>query len=362
MLYGLKEAAAAGVRLGGKASGLLGAEGRGFKIPETVVVVPREVKDFMTTGRNVRRRLAGFGRLAVRSCGSAEDGEAASFAGQYKTFLNVTNSPSSITDAMVRCYNSQQQAKEYAREMGVSLDDAEFLVLVQPIQPFEVSGIAFMNYEVGYGWRHVKVEAVHGLCDKLAAGTKDPEARWGWLVGTCPKPSFDGGAPSTGGWLNTEYAIHHIQGELDKMAMAYSPQQIDVEWGWTPQDGFVVVQVRPLTTTFNGSAVSGTSMETVTGPARVIAPRRQSDPLMKREMDVRKGEILVTHMTTPQMLRQMIAAKGIVTFIGGETCHAAIVARELDKPAVIGCKDARAIRTGEIIEVNPKLGTVRRVS
>jgi pyruvate, water dikinase len=73
---------------------------------------------------------------------------------------------------------------------------------------------------------------------------------------------------------------------------------------------------------------------------------------------VKPGDILVTRMTTPRMVGQMIQASAIVTEIGGELCHAAIVARELKKPCVVGCPQAYLLKTGDIITVNPTEGIV----
>ena len=71
-----------------------------------------------------------------------------------------------------------------------------------------------------------------------------------------------------------------------------------------------------------------------------------------------EGNILVTTMTTPDMIREMIAAKAIVTEIGGMTCHAALVARELGKPCVIGCERATALSNGQWVKVDGRAGTV----
>jgi pyruvate,water dikinase len=78
---------------------------------------------------------------------------------------------------------------------------------------------------------------------------------------------------------------------------------------------------------------------------------------------LKEGEILVTGMTRPEFLPLMKLAAGIVTNEGGVTCHAAIVSRELNKPCIIGTKNAtEMIKNGDLVEVRATHGTVRILS
>ncbi|MBS3098699.1 hypothetical protein J4462_00645 [Candidatus Pacearchaeota archaeon] len=91
----------------------------------------------------------------------------------------------------------------------------------------------------------------------------------------------------------------------------------------------------------------------VKGRARIILDRRNSDEL-------KKGEILVTTMTSPEFVPAMKLSEGIITNEGGVLCHAAIMSRELRKPCVIGTKIAtEVIKTGDIIELDADTGIVR---
>jgi len=94
---------------------------------------------------------------------------------------------------------------------------------------------------------------------------------------------------------------------------------------------------------------------TVQGIARVVlSPREQ--------WKLQKGEILITSMTTPDFLPCMERASAFVTDEGGITCHAAIVAREMDKPCVIGTKDAtKVLKDGDIVDVDAGNGIVRKI-
>ena len=74
----------------------------------------------------------------------------------------------------------------------------------------------------------------------------------------------------------------------------------------------------------------------------------------------KKGEILVTRMTTPDYIFAMQKAAAIVTDVGGVTCHASVVSRELRKPCVMGCRNAtKILKTGDRVEVDANQGVVR---
>ncbi|MFA6270387.1 MAG: PEP-utilizing enzyme [Candidatus Paceibacterota bacterium] len=91
----------------------------------------------------------------------------------------------------------------------------------------------------------------------------------------------------------------------------------------------------------------------VTGPVRILHKKSEIP-------DLQDGEILVTHMTTPDYLPAMNKAIAFVTDEGGITCHAAIVAREMGKPCVIGTKIAsKALKTGDIIEIDADAGLIK---
>ncbi|MBI5728203.1 MAG: phosphoenolpyruvate synthase, partial [Candidatus Magasanikbacteria bacterium] len=78
--------------------------------------------------------------------------------------------------------------------------------------------------------------------------------------------------------------------------------------------------------------------------------------------NVQVGDILISPMTYPELLPAMKRAAAFVTDTGGITCHAAIVARELKKPCVIGCRQAtRVFRDGDVVEVDAKQGIVRKI-
>jgi pyruvate,water dikinase len=83
----------------------------------------------------------------------------------------------------------------------------------------------------------------------------------------------------------------------------------------------------------------------------------------KEAGEIKKGEILITSMTTPDFVTAMKRAVAIVTNEGGVLCHAAVVSRELGLPCIVGTRIATKIfKTGDIIEVDGNLGVVRKVT
>lgn len=100
-------------------------------------------------------------------------------------------------------------------------------------------------------------------------------------------------------------------------------------------------------TTLRGLAVTRGS---VTGRVRIVAGN---------DNEFERGEILVTSMTTPDMLDLMAKASGFITELGGRTCHAAVVARAMGKPCVVGVRDImRHVRTGMTVTVHGERGEV----
>ena len=117
------------------------------------------------------------------------------------------------------------------------------------------------------------------------------------------------------------------------------------------QQGIAIKKEKPPTSSYVKGQVAMTG--SAKGKARVI--------IFKKDIyNLKSGEILITTMTTPDYLPAMHKAAAFVTDEGGITCHAAIIARELGKPCVIGTKFATQIfKTGEVIEVDAKTGIVK---
>lgn len=146
--------------VGGKAAGLTQLRAAGFRVPP-FVVSPLEI------GPTIEQ----LGMpLVVRSSATAEDGVSASFAGQFRSFLNL-NSQQEVEQAIASCYASlnEPSATEYARKHGISLDSLRMEVIVQRMIQPELAGVVFTVNPID-GTEEVVIEAVAGLAEDLLCG------------------------------------------------------------------------------------------------------------------------------------------------------------------------------------------------
>ncbi len=328
------------------------------------------------------RELAGSdpnAAVAVRSSATAEDTASASFAGMNETFLN-TRGPDAVVDAVKRCWGSLFGARTiyYRGQRGFSQADMDIAVVVQIQVPSTRAGVMFtVNPSTGES-DHLVIEGSFGLGEAVVSGSVSPDryvVRKSDLAITTrsvrPKelaiePAQDGGtvtrelSPSES--MKPALADTEVI-ELAELGLAIekhygSPQ--DTEWSFDPEGNAWMLQSRPITT------IAGADHK----PAEVLvhglgaAPGSASGSvrLLENPHDTtsfKDGDVLVTHMTTPDWVPLMRKAAAIVTDSGGMTCHAAIVSRELAIPCIVGTGEAtKRLRDGEIVTVDATHGTV----
>jgi pyruvate,water dikinase len=331
--------------------------------------------------------------VAVRSSATAEDLPEASFAGQQETFLNVRGA-SHVVKAVHEVFASlfNDRAISYRVHQGF---DHSLVALSAGIQymvrsDLGASGVMF-TLDTDSGFRDVVfVTASYGLGETVVQGAVNPDEFYVY------KPALrDGHQPILRRTLGAK-AIKMIYApaaqaekrvltvdvaEVDRMRFCISDADLielakqaliiedhygcpmDIEWGQDGDTGRIyVLQARPETV----QSRAGRTIQRYTlqqkgpvlatgrsigqrigaGPARVIRDIRE----MAR---VETGDVLVADMTDPDWEPVMKRASAIVTNRGGRTCHAAIIARELGIPAVVGCGDAtKKIREGQPVTVS----------
>ena len=340
--------------------------------------------------------------FAVRSSATAEDLPTASFAGQQETFLNVSGDES-LLDACRRCFASlfTDRAIHYRVEQGIDHFDVALSIGVMKMvrSDLAASGVAFtLDTESGFP-DVVFVTGSYGLGENVVQGAVDPDEfyvhkptyRQGHravlrrtLGDKAVKMVFaeDGYKQTTRNVPTPKHdRVHYCLSDQDVLELAGSALAIedhygrpmDVEWAKDGIDGqLYIVQARPETV---ASQRQGAVQETYvlrgsgevaalgravgekvgTGKARLI---RSAAHLA----DFVPGEVLVTDTTSPDWEPVMKTAAAIVTNRGGRTCHAAIVARELGIPAVVGAEDATLkLQTGEVVTVSCAEGDAGRV-
>ncbi|MDB1111041.1 phosphoenolpyruvate synthase [Pseudomonas extremaustralis] len=342
--------------------------------------------------------------LAVRSSATAEDSPQASFAGQNETYLNIAGEEA-LLDAYKRCLasNFTDRSIHYKFDNGFDYFKVDLAVVVMKMVRSDLgaSGVMFsLDTETGFK-DVVFINATWGLGENVVQGTVAPDSFY------VHKPSFVAGyravlKRSLGSkekkmvftdTLNTgniaqeytanidtpseeqtrfclsdadvmvlaDYAIK-VENHYSSNAGAYKP--MDMEWAKDGIDGqLYMVQARPETVAsqkkgnvlqiyhlkqrspvlLRGKAV-GTRIGA--GIARVVNDVKQLSAFQP-------GEVLVSEATTPDWEPVMKTAAAIVTNRGGRTCHAAIVARELGIPAIVGAANAAAlIKTGTSLTVS----------
>jgi pyruvate,water dikinase len=365
--------------------------------------VPPEVEAEILAGyRQLQDQYGEDVRLAVRSSATAEDLPSASFAGQQDTFLNIRGDQH-LLDACRRCYASlfTDRAVHYRVDEGFDHFKVALSIGVMKMVRSDLasSGVMFsLDTESGFP-DVVFVTGSWGLGENVVQGAVDPDEFY------VHKPTFEAGHRavlrrmlgdkavkmifSEGGTTHTTRNIPTPKAdrarycltdddvlELAGAAIAierHYERPMDMEWAKDGLDGkLYVVQARPETvasqrhaTVLERYVLDGTAPllaegrsvgeKIASGPARVIES-------LAHLHEFRPGEVLVADTTTPDWEPVMKNAAAIVTNRGGRTCHAAIVARELGVPAVVGTGDAtQSIPDGKAVTVSCAEGEVGRV-
>ncbi len=324
-------------------------------------------------------RELGEGPVAVRSSATAEDLPEASFAGQQSTYLNVVGEDN-VVRAVQACWASlfEGRAIFYREESGYDHLKVGLAVPVQRMVQSEKSGVMFTVEPVTSDSSKITIEAVYGLGEGIVSGELSPDLyiidkETMRIVRNEPTSQdrqiakaidSDGGHEGANAWLPVpaelidkpkldENEILELARIGRNVEMHYGSPQ-DIEWAFE-HGTFYLTQSRPVTTMKNSDdeeaddtnetariLVSGqpASPGVGYGPVRIV-----HDP---NDIDiVKKGDILVAEMTTPDFVPAMKRASAIITERGGRTCHAAIVSRELGIPCVVGVGSATTILTAD---------------
>jgi pyruvate,water dikinase len=321
--------------------------------------------------------------VAVRSSATAEDLPEASFAGQQETFLNVSGRA-----ALLRCMHEvfaslfNDRAISYRVHQGFKHADVALSVGVQHMVRSDLgsSGVMF-TLDTDSGFREVVfITAAYGLGETVVQGAVNPDEFYVYKAGLrAGRPAIlrrnlggkaikmiyasGNGEAARGRRVETVDvpAADRARFSLDDRDIESLARQallieehygcpMDIEWGKDGASGEIyVLQARPETVQSRaGRSIQRFTLKrrsTVLASGRAIGSRIGAGParLIRdvREMArVQSGDVLVADMTDPDWEPVMKRASAIVTNRGGRTCHAAIIARELGIPAVVGCGDA----------------------
>jgi len=334
--------------------------------------------------------------FAVRSSATAEDLPDASFAGQQETFLNVVGIEDvlhKMKEVFASLYNDR--AISYRVHKGYAHTDVALSAGVQRMVRSDIGSAGVMfTIDTESGFKDVVfITSSYGLGETVVQGAVNPDEFY------VHKPSLRAGKEAvirrnlgsklikmefatpeekatsgklvktidTATELRNRYSL--IDAEVTELAQyaliieQHYGRPMDIEWGKDGADGkLYILQARPETVKSQqeGKAeqrykLKGTG--TVLAEGRAIGQKIGTGPVRivhsLADMDiVQPGDILVTDMTDPNWEPVMKRAAAIVTNRGGRTCHAAIIARELGIPAVVGCGDATdTLKEGALVTV-----------
>jgi pyruvate, water dikinase len=336
----------------------------------------------------------GEGTFAVRSSATAEDLPDASFAGQQETFLNISgfeNVLHAMREVFASLYNDR--AISYREHKGFRHADVALSAGVQRMVRSDMgsSGVMF-TLDTESGFKDVVfITSSFGLGETVVQGSVNPDEFY------VHKPMLEKGNPAVirrslgSKMIKMVFTDKRAAGkstliedvpEADRNRFSLNDKEVlelaryaqiiekhydrpmDIEWGKDGFDGKIyILQARPETVQSQSSStvmekyrlkhhsrvlVSGRAIgqKIGQGPVRLVNDASE----MSRVLE---GDVLVTDMTDPNWEPVMKRASAIVTNRGGRTCHAAIIARELGIPAIVGCGDAtEVLEEGESVTVS----------
>ncbi|MDO4795998.1 MAG: phosphoenolpyruvate synthase [Brachymonas sp.] len=344
--------------------------------------------------------------FAVRSSATAEDLPDASFAGQQETFLNVVGIDDvlhKIKEVFASLYNDR--AISYRVHKGFAHADVALSAGVQRMVRSDLGAAGVMfTMDTESGFRDVVfITSSYGLGETVVQGAVNPDEFY------VHKPMLEAGnkalirrnlgskliqmvfaspeeKAATGKLVKTEDVPAELRNrysltddEVEQLARyalvieKHYGRPMDIEWGKDGTDGqLYILQARPETVKSQAEGkveyryqLKGQSavlaegraigQKIGTGPVRLVTDVSQMDT-------VQAGDVLVTDMTDPNWEPVMKRASAIVTNRGGRTCHAAIIARELGIPAVVGCGDATdKLKSGTLVTVSCAEGDTGRI-
>ncbi len=376
--------------------------------------IPDDLKDEILKGyKEIKKEYGDDVSLAVRSSATAEDSPTASFAGQNETYLNIKGDENLLW-AYKMCLASNFTDRSISYKYVHKFDPMKVylaVVVMKMVRSDKGSSGVMFSIDTETGFKDVVfINAAWGLGENVVQGTINPDAFY------VHKPTFQKGYRAvlkrklgdkakmmvfsktlekanlaeqftknvkTPIEKRRKFAISDeevlqlanwaikIEEHYSKVRGSYTP--MDMEWAKDGDDGkLYMVQARPETvhsqekdTKFEIYRLLEKGKVILTGNAvgeKIGAGKVTILHSMAEADKFHEGDVLVAHTTSPDWEPVMKKASAIITETGGRTCHAAIVSRELGKPAVVGAKDAvRVLKNSQEVTVSCAEGEVGKI-
>ncbi|MBQ2831893.1 phosphoenolpyruvate synthase [Methanobrevibacter sp.] len=304
--------------------------------------------------------------VAIRSSATAEDLPEASFAGQQDTFLHVSGNDE-VIEYIRKCWASLFEARAifYREENNFEHSKVYIAVVVQKMANADKAGVMF-TVNPSTGEEIALIEGSWGLGEAVVSGDVTPDnyqvdKKDNEIINVTisdKKVMYTNDENGTSikvdvpedkrneRVLSDEELIELT--EMGKRVQAHYGEPMDTEWAFEKGDLFLL-QARPITTLGDVDEDQNDDASEDVGDVLVRglgASPGMASGVVKIVLDIDEldkiedGDIMVTTMTTPDMVPAMRRASGIVTDEGGVTCHASIISRELGIPCVVGTGDA----------------------
>ena len=303
--------------------------------------------------------------VAIRSSATAEDLPEASFAGQQDTFLHVSGDDE-VIEYIRKCWASLFEARAifYREENNFEHSKVYIAVVVQKMANADKAGVMF-TVNPSTGEEIALIEGSWGLGEAVVSGDVTPDnyqvdKKNNEIINVTisdKKVMYTNDENGTSVKVDVpenqrkERVLSDDElielTEMGKTVQAHYGEPMDTEWAFE-KDMLFLLQARPITTlgdveeeTQDASSDLGDVLVRGLGASPGMASGKVKIVLDIDELDkIKDGDIMVTTMTTPDMVPAMRRASGIVTDEGGVTCHASIISRELGIPCVVGTGDA----------------------
>ena len=347
--------------------------------------IPEDISTYIIEAYNQLSQRVGEEEadVAIRSSATAEDLPEASFAGQQDTFLHVQGLEN-VIEYVRKCWASLFEARAifYREENNFEHSQVYIAVVVQQMVDSDKAGVMF-TVNPSTGENIALIEGSWGLGESVVSGSVTPD---NYAVAkdtneilnvtiSDKKTMFTNEEGGTSiqvdvpeelrkeRVLSDDELIELV--EMAKRVEGHYGKPQDTEWAFHDGDLFLL-QSRPITTLGDSKGDSkeeevdlevlirglGASPGLASGTVKVILSLDELDK-------VQDGDVMVTTMTTPDMVPAMKRATGIVTDEGGVTCHAAIISRELGIPCVVGTGDATTtLKENDEVTADGKKGLV----
>lgn len=346
--------------------------------------IPEDISTYIIEAYNQLSQRVGEEEadVAIRSSATAEDLPEASFAGQQDTFLHVQGLKN-VIEYVRKCWASLFEARAifYREENNFEHSQVYIAVVVQQMVDSDKAGVMF-TVNPSTGENIALIEGSWGLGESVVSGSVTPD---NYAVAkenneilnvkiSDKKTMFtnEEGGTSIQVEVPEELRNERVLSDEELIELVEMAKRVEGHYGkpqdteWAFHDGeLFLLQSRPITTLGDGEKESseevdlevlikglGASPGLASGTVKVILSLDELDK-------VQDGDVMVTTMTTPDMVPAMKRATGIVTDEGGVTCHAAIISRELGIPCVVGTGDATtSLKENDEVTADGKKGLV----